>query len=386
MRNSWWGVLFLVVIGGLIYLLDAVLMPFIAGMILAYLADPLANRFQRWGMNRPFAVSSVFLVLLVVLVVSLLILIPLLVQQLKQLGEAIPGIFNWVENTLAPQVQEWTGYDLTAELINARETLVENWRDAGGYLAQALGQIGRSGMAFASWITYVALIPVVTFYLLLDWNRLLTNIANLVPRQWADDTFRLARRCDEVLSSFLRGQLLVMLCLGIIYAVGLTLMGLNFGLLIGFVSGLVSIVPFLGFIVGLVIALVVALFQYATWWAVLGVILVFSIGQMAESVVLQPKLLGDKIGLHPVAVIFAVLAGGNLFGLTGVLLALPVAAVILVLLKEVKIRYQHSELYDENNTDKHASIIEVSSSYHDELGHGGFSRDGSSRNDQGESS
>lgn len=318
MRNSWWGVLFLVVIGGLIYLLDAALMPFIAGMILAYLADPLANRFQRWGMNRPFAVSSVFLVLLVVLVASLLILIPLLVQQLKQLGEAIPGIFNWVENTLAPQVQEWTGYDLTAELTNARETLVENWRDAGGYLAQALGQIGRSGMAFASWITYVALIPVVTFYLLLDWNRLLTNIANLVPRQWADDTFRLARRCDEVLSSFLRGQLLVMLCLGIIYAVGLTLMGLNFGLLIGFVSGLVSIVPFLGFIVGLVIALVVALFQYATWWAVLGVILVFSIGQMAESVILQPKLLGDKIGLHPVAVIFAVLAGESVWPNRGV--------------------------------------------------------------------
>lgn len=367
MRNSWWGVLFLVVIGGSIYLLDSVLMPFIAGMILAYLADPLANRFQRWGMNRPLAVSSVFLVLLIILVVSLLILIPLVVQQLKQLGEAIPSIFNWVENTLAPQVQEWTGYDVTAELTNARETLAENWRDAGGYLAQALGQIGRSGMAFASWVTYVALIPVVTFYLLLDWNRLLDNIANLIPRQWADDTFRLARRCDEVLSSFLRGQLLVMLCLGIIYAVGLTLMGLNFGLLIGFVSGLVSIVPFLGFIVGLVIALVVALFQYATWWAVVGVILVFSIGQMAESVVLQPKLLGDKIGLHPVAVIFAVLAGGKLFGLTGVLLALPVAAVILVLLKEVKVRYQHSELYDDKNTDDKPKIIEVSSSYHDEL-------------------
>ncbi|MGY2462637.1 AI-2E family transporter [Vreelandella sulfidaeris] len=381
MRNSWWGVLFLVVIGGLIYLLDAVLMPFIAGMILAYLADPLTNQFQRWGMNRPLAVSSVFLVLLIVLVVSLLILIPLLVQQLKQLGEAIPGIFNWVENTLAPQVQEWTGYDLSIELTNARETLVENWRDAGGYLAQALGQIGRSGMAFVSWITYVALIPVVTFYLLLDWNRLLDNIANLVPRQWADDTFRLARRCDEVLSSFLRGQLLVMLCLGIIYAVGLTLMGLNFGLLIGFVSGLVSIVPFLGFIVGLVIALVVALFQYATWWAVLGVIVVFSIGQMAESVILQPKLLGDKIGLHPVAVIFAVLAGGNLFGLTGVLLALPVAAVILVLLKEVKIRYQHSELYNDQNSDKQTTIIEVGSTYRDELG-----QDEHSRRDLGESS
>ena len=277
-------------------------------------------------------------------------------------------------------MQEWTGYDVTAELTNVRETLAENWRDAGGYLAQALGQIGRSGMAFVSWITYVALIPVVTFYLLLDWNRLLDNIANLIPRQWADDSFRLARRCDEVLSSFLRGQLLVMLCLGVIYAVGLTLMGLNFGLLIGFVSGLVSIVPFLGFIVGLVIALVVALFQYATWWAVLGVILVFGIGQMAESVILQPKLLGDKIGLHPVAVIFAVLAGGDLFGLTGVLLALPVAAVILVLLKEVKVRYQHSELYDDKNTDKASAIIEVSSSYHEEP-----NRDARGRKDFGES-
>lgn len=362
MRNSWWGILLLVAIGSLVYLLDAVLMPFIAGMILAYLADPLTNRFQRWGMSRPLAVCCVFLVLLVVLVASLLILIPLIVQQLKQLGDAVPSVFDWVENILAPQVQEWTGYDLATELSNVQETLTENWRDAGGYLAQALGQIGRSGMAFATWVTYVALIPVVTFYLLLDWNRLLANLADLIPRQWSEDTFRLARRCDEVLSSFLRGQLLVMLCLGVIYAVGLTLLGLNFGLLIGFISGLVSIVPFLGFVVGLVIAVVVALFQFGTWWGVLGVIAVFSVGQVAESVVLQPKLLGDKIGLHPVAVIFAVLAGGSLFGLTGVLLALPIAAVILVLLKEAKARYQDSDLYDEKNNDNQPAILQSSSS------------------------
>lgn len=381
MRNSWWGILLLVVVGGLIVLLDAVLMPFIAGMILAYLADPLANRFQRWGMNRPLAVSSVFLVLLVALAASLLILIPLVVQQLKQLGEAVPGVFDWVENVLAPQVQEWTGYDLATELDNVQEMLAENWRDASGYLAQALGQIGRSGMAFATWVTYVALIPVVTFYLLLDWNRLLASIADLIPRQFADDTFRLARRCDEVLSAFLRGQLLVMLCLGVIYATGLTLMGVNFGLLIGFISGLVSIVPFLGFIVGLVIAVVVALFQYGTWLGVAGVIAVFSVGQIIESAVLQPKLLGDKIGLHPVAVIFAVLAGGSLFGLTGVLLALPIAAVILVLLKEVKIRYQDSELYN----DKHTTILEESSSHHIELGRHTPNHEAASRPDHRES-
>ncbi len=346
MRHSWWGIALVVALVGTVYFLDAVLMPFIAGLILAYLADPLTDFFQRLGMRRVWAVSSVFLVLMLVLAVSLLVLIPLVVQQIKQLGEALPGVLSWVVGVLAPPVQEWTGYDLATELSNVRETLIDNWRDAGSYVAQALGHIGRSGMAFVSWVTYVALIPVVTFYLLLDWDRMLDNLGNLVPRQWADDTFRLARRCDEVLASFLRGQLLVMLCLGIIYAAGLTLLGLNFGLLIGALSGLVSIVPFLGFIVGLAIALVVALFQFDTWWAVLGVIVVFGLGQVAESVVLQPKLLGDKIGLHPVAVIFAVLAGGHLFGLTGVLLALPAAAVIMVLLREVKDRYKNSALYD----------------------------------------
>lgn len=353
MRNSWWFVLVIGLLVGMVYLLDAMLMPFIAGMIIAYLADPIANRFQRWGMNRPLAVASVFLIMLLLLVASLLILIPLIVQQSKQLGNAVPSVFDWIENVLAPQVREWTGYDVRTELENVQDTLSEHWQDAGSYLAHALGQIGRSGVAFATWITYVALIPVVAFYLLLDWKRLLSNIADLIPRQWLSETMRLAKRCDDVLAAFLRGQLLVMLCLGVIYALGLTLMGLNFGLLIGVISGLVSIVPFLGFIVGLGVALIVALFQFESWWPLMGVVAVFATGQVIESAVLQPKLLGDRIGLHPVAVIFAVLAGGNLFGLTGVLLALPAAAVIMVLLREVKDFYKESALYDAANSAKH---------------------------------
>ena len=349
MRHSWWGVLFLLVLAGLIYLLDAVLMPFVAGMILAYLADPLADRFENWGMSRVMAVSSVFLILVVVLVISLLIIVPLIVQQAKQFGESIPAIFEWVKNILAPKLEEWAGYDLQTEMENIQKVLTENWRDAGGYLAQALGQIGRSGMALVSWVTFLSLVPVVTFYLLLDWDRLVQSIQDLVPRRWLSDTNRLSKRCDEVLSAFLRGQLLVMLCLGILYAVGLSLLGLNFGLLIGFVSGLASIVPFLGFIVGLTIALLVAVFQMGTIWAILGVIAIFAAGQVIESVVLQPKLLGDKIGLHPVAVIFAVLVGGELFGFIGVLLALPVAAVIMVLLREGHDRYKNSTLYEDRN-------------------------------------
>lgn len=346
MRRQWW---ILIAGAGLVWLLfqlESILMPFFAGMIVAYLGDPLANRFERWGLSRPLAVSGVFLVLLLILALGLLILIPLLVQQFRQFGQVVPTIFDWVQTVLAPQVQAWTGYDLATELGSTREILAEHWQQAGGTAAQVLTRIGRSGMAFATWITYVSLIPVVAFYLLLDWNRLIASIRNLLPRQWEPDAIRLARRCDEVLSAFLRGQLLVMLCLGVIYAVGLTLLGVRFGLLIGLVAGLASIVPFLGFIVGISVALVVAFFQFGSWLILLGVVVVFSIGQVVESTVLQPKLLGDKIGLHPVAVIFAVLAGGTLFGFTGVLLALPAAAVIMVLLRELNDRYKNSTLYD----------------------------------------
>ena len=351
MRREWWILIGGVALIWLLFQLEAMLMPFIAGMILAYLTDPLANRLQRMGLSRTLAVSGVFLILILVLGVALLVLIPLVVQQVRQLGQLVPGIFEWVETSLAPQIRAWTGVDMAADLEDLQEALGQHWQDAGGYLAQFLGQIGRSGAALLTWVTYVALIPVVTFYLLLDWNRLLTNVRNLLPRHWEPAAVRLSQRCDEVLSAFLRGQLLVMLTLGAIYAVGLTTMGLRFGLLIGMMAGLASIVPFLGFIVGISVALIVAFFQYDTWLALLGVVIVFSIGQVLESVLLQPKLLGDRIGLHPVAVIFAVLAGGTLFGFTGVLLALPAAAVIMVLLRELKDRYVSSTLYDAEQHD-----------------------------------
>ncbi|GAA0570186.1 AI-2E family transporter [Halomonas salifodinae] len=346
MPRYWWLAVVAVALVWLLFALQSMLMPFFVAMVVAYLGDPLANRLERLGLSRPLAVSGVFLVLLLVVALGLLILIPLLVQQVRQFTQAVPAIIDWVQTVLGPQVQAWTGYDPSAELDNLRETLAEHWQQAGGTLAQVLGQVGRSGMAFVTWATYVSLIPVVAFYLLLDWRRLMQSIRNLLPRQWEPDIMRLAARCDEVLAAFLRGQLLVMLCLGVVYALGLTLMGLRFGLLIGLLAGLASIVPFLGFIVGIAAALIVAFFQFGSWLALAGVVVVFCIGQALESTVLQPKLLGDRIGLHPVAVIFAVLAGGNLFGFTGVLLALPAAAVIMVLLREVNDRYKNSTLYD----------------------------------------
>ncbi|WP_163574556.1 AI-2E family transporter [Halomonas faecis] len=347
MRREWWIV---VGVAGLalwfLVSIEPVLMPFFASMILAYLGDPLADRLEGYGLSRRLAVTVVFLLLTLVIALTLLLVVPILGRQLGQLVDALPTMLNWAEASLVPRIQALTGMDLSTDVGQLRQTVVDNWRETGSFAATLLAQVSRSGLALVGWIGSLSLIPVVTFYLLLDWDVLVEKVRGTLPRRWEPDAVRLAKSCDEVLASFLRGQLIVMLCLGVIYAIGLTLLGVRFGLLIGLLSGLASIVPYLGVIVGISVAGLVAFFQFGDWLMLLGVAAVFAFGQVVESVVLQPKLLGDQIGLHPVAVIFAVLAGGNLFGFTGVLLALPAAAVIMVLLRELNDRYKRSRLYD----------------------------------------
>ncbi|MGC3872911.1 AI-2E family transporter [Halomonas sp. GXIMD04776] len=341
-----WLLLGLAAMIWLLVLLEPILMPFFISMILAYLGDPLTDRLEAKGLSRRWSVSVVFLVLTLTLTLAVLVLVPLLGRQLGQLIEALPRVFTWVQMTLLPWVQSLTGVDLSTDFDQLRQTLMANWRETSTFAAALLAQVSRSGLAFMLWIANLALIPVVTFYLLLDWDHLKRRIRDLLPRRYEPTITHLAVQCDEVLSAFLRGQLLVMLSLGIVYAVGLTVIGIQFGVLIGLMAGLASIVPYLGVIVGLVVAAVVAFFQYGDVLHLVGVGVVFAIGQMLEGMVLQPLLLGDKIGLHPVAVIFAVLAGGQLFGFTGILLALPVAAVIMVLLRYLHDRYKSSSLYE----------------------------------------
>lgn len=345
-RVQVWALLGLAAIIWLLVLLEPILMPFFVSMILAYLGDPLTDWLESKRLSRRLAVSVVFLVLITALTVAFLVLIPLLGRQLGQLIELLPAVFVWVQATVLPWVQSMTGMDFSTDFDQLRQALMANWRETGTFAAALLAQVSRSGLAFMLWIANLALIPVVTFYLLLDWDRLKARIRNLLPRRSEPTITRLAIECDEVLSAFLRGQLLVMLSLGIVYAVGLTLLGVQFGVLIGLVAGLASIVPYLGVIVGLAIAAIVAFFQFGDILHLVGVGAVFAVGQMLEGTVLQPLLLGDKIGLHPVAVIFAVLAGGQLFGFTGILLALPVAAVVMVLLRYLHERYKNSTLYD----------------------------------------
>ncbi|MFC2990706.1 MULTISPECIES: AI-2E family transporter [Halomonas] len=347
MLRQWWVAVGVAALALWFFIsIEPVLMPFFVSMVLAYLGDPLADRLEAKGLSRRLSVSLVFLLLTLIIVISLLLVVPVLGRQLGQLVESLPAMLTWVEETVLPWVQSLTGMDLTTDIDALRKTVMANWKETGSFAAALLSQVSRSGLAFVAWIGNLALIPVVTFYLLLDWDIIVAKVRNWLPRRWETSVIRLAGECDEVLSAFLRGQLIVMLCLGGIYAIGLTLLGVSFGLLIGLLSGLASIVPYLGVIVGISVAGVVAFFQVGEWWMLLGVAAVFGFGQIVESVVLQPKLLGNKIGLHPVAVIFAVLAGGNLFGFTGVLLALPAAAVIMVLLRELNERYKNSPLYD----------------------------------------
>lgn len=350
-RVQVWSLIGIALALWLLILLEPILMPFFVSMILAYLGDPMTDWLEARGLSRRLAVSLVFLMLGIIVVGGILILVPMLGRQIAQLFEALPIIFNWVQTTILPEVQALTGIDFTADFDQLREVLMSNWRETGTYAAALLAQASRSGLAFAVWIGNIALIPVVTFYLLLDWDRIKGYLQDLLPRHVEPRVTALVTECDEVLSAFLRGQLLVMLSLGIIYAIGLSIIGLNFGLLIGVMAGLASIVPYLGVIVGIVTAGMVAFFQFGEWLPLVGVLVVFGIGQVAESTILQPLLLGDKIGLHPVAVIFAVLAGGQLFGFTGILLALPMAAVIMVLLRYAYHRYRQSHLYDRSRLD-----------------------------------
>jgi predicted PurR-regulated permease PerM len=347
--RSRWLLGALALLAALTYLLQPILMPFLVGALLAYLGDPAADRLERLGLNRTLSVSVVFLVLTLVAVALLLLLIPLLGRQLAYLQSKVPAAVGWLRDVGLPYLDQHFGIGLEAlELDQIQEVLQKNLARTGNIAAAAVGQITRSGLAFAAWLANLALIPVVAFYLLRDWDVLIERIHGLLPRRQAPVVARLARECDEVLGAFLRGQLLVMLALGIIYWLGLWAVGLELALLIGMLAGLASIVPYLGFAVGIIAATVAAFFQFGGDWLQLALVWgVFMIGQLLEGTVLTPLLVGDRIGLHPVAVIFAVLAGGQLFGFTGILLALPVAAVAMVLLRHAHDRYLASALYSE---------------------------------------
>lgn len=349
--RRWQWLAILLVIGGLLWILRPVLTPFAIAAMLAYLGDPLADRLERLRCNRALATSIVFLVMVLVLVGAMVLLVPLIQRQVVRLIAAIPTYGEWIRTGLLPWLQQHL--NLPADFFNV-DSILANIRahigTVGNLAAVVLGYATRSSLTIIGWITSLVLIPVVTFYLLRDWDVMVAKIDGLLPRANRPTILRLARESDAVLGAFVRGQLLVMIALGLFYGVALWAIGLEVGPLIGMIAGLVSFVPYLGFITGLFASLIAALVQYHDWQHLAMVLVVFGIGQVLEGYVLVPKLVGDKIGLHPVAVIFAVLAFGQLFGFLGVLLALPVSSVLMVLLRYAHERYTASALYDTRAT------------------------------------
>lgn len=334
------------VLGALLYLLAPVLTPFAVSALFAYLGDPVVDRLQRWRLSRGAAVTVVFGLMTLVLVLIAIGLVPLLEKQVSRLIDKLPQTVAWVNTVVLPWAQQQFG--ISADRLDPGQLvdiLRRHWQQAGGFAAAVLAQVSRSGMAVVGFLGTVALVPVVTFYLMRDWDVLVERLRELLPRSIEPTISRLARESDEVLGAFLRGQLSVMLALGLIYSAGLALVGLDLALLIGMLAGLVSFVPYLGLIVGGAVAVIAAAVQFQDFLHPALVLAVFVVGQTIEGFFLTPWLVGDRVGLHPVAVIFAIMAGGALFGFLGVLLALPVAAVLMVLLRHAHARYLASELY-----------------------------------------
>ncbi len=344
--RKWMALAMLLLAGWLLYLLAPVLTPFIMGAVLAYLGDPLVDRLEARRVPRTLGVVIVFVIFSTFATLSLLLLIPLIQKQIVIVYQSIPGFLEWINVSAIPWLKEQTG--LSLEILEPGAffaAIEEHLKTAGTLVANILAGVGSSGMALALWVSNLVLIPVVAFYLMRDWDDLVQNIQEMFPRNKVDIVSQLARDMDEVLGAFLRGQLLVMLALGAIYSTGLWIVGLNVALIIGMIAGLASIVPYLGFIVGIAAAVVAGVLQFGDFSLIIYIFVVFGIGQTLESVVLTPLLVGDKIGLHPVAVIFAIMAGGQLFGFTGILVALPVAAVIMVLLRYMHQQYKSSAIY-----------------------------------------
>lgn len=323
----------LLVAGWLLYLLSPILMPFLAGALLAYVLNPVVDRLVRWRLPRVPAVILVFLVLLVAVVMLAAFVVPLIEQQVSGFLARLPRYLETAERVWLPRLQTGLGDFITVDAGAIKDMILGHWAEIGQWLRKAVAGFARSGFGLLGTLLNTALIPIVLFYLLMDWDRLPGRVRGLCPPRHRPVFSRLMGETDEVLGSFLRGQLLVMLSLGTVYSAGLMLVGLDLAIPIGAVAGLVSFVPYLGFIVGLASAGLAAYLQFHDPVMLLAVSAVFLSGQLLDGVLLTPRLVGDRIGLHPVAVIFAVMAGGQLFGFFGVLLALPTAAVLKVWLK-----------------------------------------------------
>jgi len=336
-----------------LYLLKPVVIPFLMAFLIAYLFSPLVAWLHKYHLPRWLSISIVFIGIGILMVLAIWYVVPLVWQQLVYARDSIPAGIHWLNATFLPWVSNTFNVEQMEIDTEQISTVVMDYIQTN-YSADSIQtmllRLAQSGLNFIQIGGTIVLIPIIAFYFLLDWDRMLNSMRRLIPRPYEKNTIQVVHECHNVLGAFVKGQFLVMILLGIVYAVGLQLIGLEVGLIIGMVAGLASIIPYLGFAVGIIAAVIATLFQFGLDWTQLILVgVVFMVGQAVEGYILQPFLLGDKIGLSPVAVVFAVLAGAQLAGFFGMLIALPMAAVIVVLLRHLRECYEHSTFYGPPN-------------------------------------
>ena len=343
-NNLWWFVPAAALVV-LLYFLSPILAPFLFAAILAYISNPLVSWLERHRVPRTLGAVLVMLLLGGLFVLLLLILLPLFIKEVRLLSERLPGFLAQLNDNLAPWIKARFGAELQFDLAGLKKLIGENLQGADGLGMKLLASLRIGGLAVLGFVVNLLLVPVVLFYLLRDWNALLAQINSLLPRRWHPQLTGVATEIDAVLAEFLRGQIAVMVLMSVLYVLGLWLAGLEFALPIGIITGMLVFVPYVGMLTGLALATVVALMQFPSIGGVVPVWIVFAIGQTLEGTLVTPLLVGKRIGLHPVAVIFALLAFGQIFGFFGVLLALPASAALLVGLRHLGVRYRNSSLY-----------------------------------------
>lgn len=349
LNTEWiWAILAIAVFTGTLYLLAPILTPFLIAAILAYICDPLANRLERLKLSRTLATTLVLIGLLLVFLLLGLILFPVVQNESMHLMQRLPEYLVWIQTRLAPMLHDRFGVTLP-DAVGLQQFARDHLQGVGNVAGILLPTLKNSTLTALNLLTNLLLIPIVLFYMLRDWDSFMRQLDELIPRRWHQKTLTIAGEIDAVLAEFLRGQLTVMFIMAAFYATALWAVGLEYALPIGLLAGLLVFVPYLGVILGLGLASLAGLVQFPTVADLIPIWIVFGIGQILESMAVTPWIVGDRIGLHPVTVIFVLLAFGQIFGFFGILLALPMSAALLVGLRHIKRAYQHSHLYGPTN-------------------------------------
>ena len=340
-----WTVMFIIFVAALIWLRE-ILLPFVAGAFLAYFLDPVADKFEKIGVSRLIATLLIVFIFAVLLILFLMTAVPFLARELKELGAAIPEQLENLRNMIGHYYKSWFGRELV-EIEFGFEDALKRLADSSSLkMGQLLRHLWDGGMAIVNMISLFVITPVVAFYLLLDWDNMIKRVDQWLPRDHADTLRNLAGQVDRMLNGFVRGQLTVCLILAAFYSIGLMLAGLKHGFLIGLLAGILSFIPYVGSAIGLVLSFGMALGQFwPEWVPILIVLAVFVTGQLIEGNFLQPKIVGDRVNLHPIWLIFALFVFGYLMGFVGMLVAVPLAAAIGVLVRFALDQYLASDFY-----------------------------------------